>query len=131
MTKTKLFVILIIFILFQDFGINGIQDLVNIFDKIMATIVDPVTKVVRAFEATIYTFDNGIEYIVNKIIELVKTFPLILENIVKKVLEAVLKVIEYGGIPWIDQIKKIIIKSRYFVEEIIEDVTDFYNVSVS
>lgn len=97
----------------------------------MATIVDPVTKVVRAFEAIIYTFDNGIEYIVNKIIELVKTFPLILENIVKKVLEAVLKVIEYGGIPWIDQIKKIIIKSRYFVEEIIEDVTDFYNVSVS
>lgn len=39
-----------------------------------------------------------------------------------------MKVIEYGGVFWIDQIKKIIIKVRYFVEDIKEDIINFYSV---
>lgn len=99
-----------------------------IFDRIVKTIVDPVVKVVQAFKTLIQVFDKGIEYIVNKIIEVVKNFPLILESIVQKAVDAVMKVIEYGGVPWIDQIKKIIIKARYFVEDIKEDITNFYSV---
>lgn len=101
----------------------------KIFDKITKTIVDPAVDVINAFNGIISLFDNGIEYIVNKLIELVKNFPLTLEGIVNKVIKAVMKVIEFGGIPWIDQIKKIIIKARFFVEDIIEDITDFYKVS--
>lgn len=82
----------------------------------------------QAFKTLIQVFDKGIEYIVNKIIEVVKNFPLILESIVQKAVDAVMKVIEYGGVPWIDQIKKIIIKARYFVEDIKEDITNFYSV---
>lgn len=102
----------------------------KIFDKITKTIVDPAVDVINEFNGIISLFDNGIEYIVNKLIELVKNFPLILEGIVNKVIKAVMKVIEFGGIPWIDQIKKIIIKARFFVEDIIEDITDFYKVSL-
>lgn len=101
----------------------------KIFDKITKTIVDPAVDVINAFNGIISLFDNGIEYIVNKLIELVKNFPLTLEGIVNKVIKAVMKVIEFGGIPWIDQIKTIIIKARFFVEDIIEDITDFYKVS--
>lgn len=101
----------------------------KIFDKITKTIVDPAVDVINAFNGIISLFDNGIEYIVNKLIELVKNFPLTLEGIVNKVIKAVMKVIEFGGIPWIDQIKKIIIKARFFVEDIIGDITDFYKVS--
>ena len=116
------------FFYLQDFGINGIQDLAMIFDRIVKTVVDPIAKVVKAFKTIIQLFDEGIEKIVNRIIDLVKNFPLILEGIVNNVIEAVKKVIEFGGIPWIEQIKKIIIKARYFVEDIKEDITNFYSV---
>ncbi|XP_062572081.1 uncharacterized protein LOC134234050 [Saccostrea cucullata] len=111
----------------KDFGVNGIQDLATIFDRIVKTVVDPVKDAIKAFKDIIQLFDKGVDYIVNKIIELVKNFPLILENIIQNVIKAVMKVIEYGGVPWIDQIKKIIIKARYFVEDVKEDLTEFYS----
>ncbi|XP_062614230.1 uncharacterized protein LOC134275967, partial [Saccostrea cucullata] len=111
----------------KDFGINGLQDLATIFDRIVKTVVDPIKSTVKAFKDIIQVFDNGIQYIVNKIIKLVKNFPLILESIIQNVIKAVMKVIEYGGVPWIDQIKKIIIKARYFVEDVKEDLTEFYS----
>jgi phage-related protein len=103
--------------------------MVMIFDRIVKTVVDPIKNAIQAFKNIVQLFDKGIEYIVNKIIELVKNFPLILEDIINNVIKAVLKVIDYGGVPWIDQIKKIIIKARYFVEDVKEDITEFYNVS--
>ncbi|XP_061168901.1 uncharacterized protein LOC133178169 [Saccostrea echinata] len=111
----------------KDFGVNGIQDLATIFDRIVKKVVVPIKNAVKAFKDIIQLFDNGVEYIVNKIIELVKNFPLILEGIIQNVIKAVMKVIEYGGVPWIDQIKKIIIKARYFVEDVKEDLTEFYS----
>lgn len=115
---------------FQDFGINGTQDLALIFDRIVNTIIDPVLSEVKAFKTLIQSYDNqGIEYIVNKIIEVVRNVPLILENLIHKAVDAVMKVVEYGGIPWIDQIKKIVTKIRYFVEDIKEDITNFYSVN--
>ncbi|XP_061188852.1 uncharacterized protein LOC133197029 [Saccostrea echinata] len=112
----------------KDLGVDGIQDLVLIFDKIVKSIVEPVKDVIKKFENIVnHMLDKGIEYIVNKIIELVKKLPLILKTIIKNVIKAVMKVIEYGGVPWIDQIKKIITKTRLFIEEIKEDVTQFYN----
>lgn len=41
-----------------------------------------------------------------------------------------MKVFEYGGTPWIDQIKKIVTKIRYFVEDVKEDITNFYSVII-
>lgn len=120
--------VLFIFFIFQEFNINSVQDLALIFDHIMETIIDPVVDVVQAFKTLIQLFDNGIEYIINKIIEVVKNFPLILEDVVQKLIDGVLAVIDFGGSPWIEQIKKIIIKARYFVEDIKEDITNFYSV---
>lgn len=118
------------FFIFQEFNINSIQDIALIFDNIMETSIDPVVDKVQAFKTLIQLVDNGIEHIINKIIEVIKNYPLILEDIVKKVINVVLKVIDFGGSPWIEQIKKIIIKARYFVEEIKEDITNFYSVSM-
>lgn len=102
-----------------------------IFDRLVENVVDPIKDAIQAFKDIIQLFDKGIDFIVNKVIELVKNFPLILEDIVNNIIKAVLKVIDYGGVPWIDQIKKIIIKARYFVEEVKEDITEFYSVRVS
>ncbi|XP_062588035.1 uncharacterized protein LOC134249704 [Saccostrea cucullata] len=112
----------------KDLGVDGIQDLVLVFDKIIKSVVDPVKTVIKNFESIVNRMQgNGIQYIVNKIIELVKKLPIILKTIIKNAIKAILKVIEYGGVPWIDQIKKIITKTRLFIEEIKEDVTQFYN----
>lgn len=116
---------------FQDFGINGTQDLAMIFDRIVKTVIDPVLSKVKAFKTLIQSYDNkGIEYIVNKIIEVIRNVPLILKNLIQKAVDAVMKVVEYGGTPWIDQIKKIVTKIRYFVEDVKEDITNFYSVII-
>lgn len=41
-----------------------------------------------------------------------------------------MEVVEYGGTPWINQIKKIATKIRYFVEDVKEDITNFYSTIV-
>lgn len=41
-----------------------------------------------------------------------------------------MEVVEYGGTPWINQIKKIATKIRYFVEDVKEDITNFYSVII-
>ncbi|XP_061168902.1 uncharacterized protein LOC133178171 [Saccostrea echinata] len=111
----------------KHFGINGIQGLANIFDRIIKTVMNPIITVVQQFKNIIQSFDGGIEIIVNNIIGVMKSFPILLENIVDKIIKAVMKVAEYGGACWIYHIKKIIIKARYFVEDVQEDLTDFYS----
>lgn len=102
-----------------------------IFDRIVKTVIDPVLSKVKAFKTLIQSYDNkGIEYIVNKIIEVIRNVPLILKNLIQKAVDAVMKVVEYGGAPWIDQIKKIVTKIRYFVEDVKEDITNFYSVII-
>lgn len=102
-----------------------------IFDRIVKTVIDPVLSKVKAFKTLIQSYDNkGIEYIVNKIIEVIRNVPLILKNLIQKAVDAVMKVVEYGGTPWIDQIKKIVTKIRYFVEDVKEDITNFYSVII-
>lgn len=102
-----------------------------IFDRIVKTVIDPVLSKVKAFKTLIQLYDNkGIEYIVNKIIEVIRNVPLILKNLIQKAVDAVMKVVEYGGTPWIDQIKKIATKIRYFVEDVKEDITNFYSVII-
>lgn len=102
-----------------------------IFDRIVKTVIDPVLSKVKAFKTLIQSYDNkGIEYIVNKIIEVIRNVPLILKNLIQKAVDAVMKVVEYGGTPWIDQIKKIATKIRYFVEDVKEDITNFYSVII-
>lgn len=102
-----------------------------IFDRIVKTVIDPVLSKVKAFKTLIQSYDNkGIEYIVNKIIEVIRNVPLILKNLIQKAVDAVMKVVEYGGTPWINQIKKIATKIRYFVEDVKEDITNFYSVII-
>lgn len=102
-----------------------------IFDRIVKMVIDPVLSKVKAFKTLIQLYDNkGIEYIVNKIIEVIRNVPLILKNLIQKAVDAVMKVVEYGGTPWIDQIKKIATKIRYFVEDVKEDITNFYSVII-
>ncbi|KAK3094096.1 hypothetical protein FSP39_024081 [Pinctada imbricata] len=111
----------------KDFGINDIQDLANIFDKVYDAIVRPIETAISAFKAIIELFKGGLQNIINEIVTLLRNLPVILNTLVEDLAEAVLKALKYKAYPWINQIQKIVLKARFFIEDIKADVLGFYN----
>ncbi|KAK3083736.1 hypothetical protein FSP39_002337 [Pinctada imbricata] len=112
----------------KDFGINDIQDIVHIMDKITQTFVDPVKLAVETFKKIINTFKNGgIQKLFNAMVEFVKNLPHTLETMIKRFVQFVIKTVKYGGIPWVNKIKDIIKRVRTFFEELQDDIMGFYH----
>lgn len=117
------------FFYFQDFGINDIQDLANIFDKIVGKVVDPIKQAIDAFKNIINFLKNGgIQKLFNDIVDFIKNLPQILKKIAEDFVKFVMEAVDFGGFPIIQKIKNIVIKIRTFIEDVQEDVMGFYHV---
>ena len=113
----------------QDFGINDIFDLANLFDHVYNTVVWPIESAVAAFEAIISLFKQGLENVVNEIVSLTKNLPITLKSVLERVKAVVADVLKYKAYPWIHHIQRIMFKVQYFIEDLESDLIQFYNVS--
>ncbi|XP_069118468.1 uncharacterized protein [Argopecten irradians] len=115
----------------KEFGINDISDLANMFDKMSATVIDPVVNAVNAFKDVInFLKDGGIQKVFNTIIYLLKHLPTIFKQVALKFIEHIKTLYKYGGVPWIDHLKRVVIKIRTFIIDVQEDSMVFYQKTI-
>ena len=115
---------------FQDFGINSVQDLVHIYDKIVAKIIDPMIGAVKAFGDIIHLFKNGgIKKIFDTLVSTVKNLPHILGDVTKRLKEFVDEIFSIAGSVIMEEIKLIVGHVRAFVDGVKQDILKFYHVS--
>ena len=85
---------------------------------------------VDTFKKLINTFKNGgIQKLFNALVKFVKNLPEILKDMLKQFVKFVLQAIRFGGIPWVDRIKHVVLRVRTFIEELQDDIMGFYHVS--
>ncbi|KAK3093639.1 hypothetical protein FSP39_018327 [Pinctada imbricata] len=70
---------------------------------------------------------GGFQDIVDEIVNILKSLPVIFKTLVEDVAEAVIKALKYKAYPWITKIQTIVLKARFFIEDIKTDVLVFYN----
>ncbi|WAR20843.1 hypothetical protein MAR_014817 [Mya arenaria] len=113
----------------KDFGINSLSDLVHIFDKIVKTIVDPITDAISNFRKTITNFKDGnsLKQTVNSLVDIVKHLPTKLGDVATRMKEFVKDLFSISGNAVIDEIKAIVKEVRDFIDGISQDALKFYN----
>ncbi|XP_069134862.1 uncharacterized protein [Argopecten irradians] len=115
----------------KDFGINGVKELVNIFDTIMKNTVDPIKKAVHDFKTMVQTFrDGGIQKMFNSLVSAVKNLPQVIKAAADKFVALMKKVADFGGLPWLDDIKRVVVRVKTFIEDVRDDIMGFYNTVV-
>ncbi|XP_069134802.1 uncharacterized protein [Argopecten irradians] len=115
----------------KDFGINGVKELVNIFDTIMKNTIDPIKKAVNDFKTMVQTFrDGGIQKLFNSLVSAVKNLPQVIKAAADKFVALMKKVADFGGLPWLDDIKRIVVRVKTFIEDVRDDIMGFYNTIV-
>ncbi|WAR20774.1 hypothetical protein MAR_014748 [Mya arenaria] len=114
---------------FEDFGINSLSDLVHIFDKIVAKIVDPIKDALNTFRETITNFKDGnsLTETVNTLVQIVKHLPTKLGDVATRMKEFVKDLFSISGNAVIDEIKAIVKEVRDFIDGISQDALKFYN----
>ncbi|XP_021370398.1 uncharacterized protein LOC110461300 [Mizuhopecten yessoensis] len=115
----------------KEFGIKDIEDLANIFDKMSATVIDPIVKAVQTFKDVMnFLKDGGIEKLFNTIVHVLTNLPTILRNIALNFLEHIKTVHHYGGVPWIEHLKRVVTKIHTFINDVQEDAMGFYQKTI-
>ncbi|XP_060074374.1 uncharacterized protein LOC132554093 [Ylistrum balloti] len=115
----------------KDFGINNVKDLVNIFDTIMKNTVDPIKKAVNNFKHMVQTFrDGGIQKMFNSLVLAVKNLPQVIKSAADKFVALMRKVADFGGLPWLDDMKRLVVRVKTFIEDVRDDIMGFYNTVV-
>ncbi|WAR20850.1 CRB-like protein [Mya arenaria] len=115
----------------KDFGINSLSDLVHIFDKIVAKIVDPIVDAVTSFKKVITMLKDGksLKTVVNTLVDTVKHLPTTLGDVVNRMKDFIKDVfsIQVSGDAVVDEIKAIVKEVRDFVDGTAQDALKFYN----
>ncbi|XP_033747032.1 uncharacterized protein LOC117332256 [Pecten maximus] len=115
----------------KDFGINNVKDLVNIFDTIMKNTVDPIKRAVNNFKQMVQTFrDGGIQKLFSSLVTAVKNLPKVIKAAADKFVALMRKVADFGGLPWLDDIKRLVVRVKTFIEDVRDDIMGFYNTVV-
>ncbi|XP_069118473.1 uncharacterized protein [Argopecten irradians] len=115
----------------KEFGINDIGDLANLFDKVSVSVINPVVNAVNAF-INILNFlkDGGIQKVFDTIIHLLQHIPTMLRQVTLRFIDHIKTLYKYGGVPWIDQLKRVVTKVRNFITDVQEDIMTFYQKTI-
>lgn len=119
-------------IIFQDFGIDSIQNLASAFDRIFHKIVDPIKEAIDLISDLI---DMGRNHLLEKmIVELVALFkelPSLIKEMAENLYHSMLKLNSFDGYPLVERVKKLINRIRVFIDDVKADIFGFYHVSVT
>ena len=118
-------------IVFQDFGIDSIQNLASAFDRIFHKIVDPIKEAIDLISDLI---DMGRNHILEKMIvdlvALFKELPSLIKEMAENLYHSMLKLNSFDGYPLVDRVKKLINRIRVFIDDVKADIFGFYHVSI-
>ena len=102
----------------------------HIYDKIVAKIVDPIKKAVKAFNDIIHLFGNGgLKKIFDTLVSTVKNLPHILGEVTKRLKLFVDEIFSIAGSVIMEEIKLIVGHVRQFIDGVKQDVLKFYHAS--
>ena len=114
----------------KDFGIENAQDLLNIYDKVMDKIVNPIRSVIDGFRDIIELFRDGtMTEIFNNFRDTIRNLPKMLGALTLRVRDFLKDLYKVAGSVVTEDLKKTIGHIRQYVDGIKEDVLTFYSVS--
>ena len=114
----------------QDFGIEDAQDLLNIYDKIMDKIVNPIKGTIDGFRDIIQMFRDGtMKEIFDSFRDTVRMLPKMLGALTLRVRDFLKDLYSAAGNVVTEELKNTIGHLRQYVDGIKSDVLSFYSVS--
>ncbi|XP_045189288.2 uncharacterized protein LOC123546793 [Mercenaria mercenaria] len=112
----------------KEFGIDSVQDVVKIYDRVIENIVEPIKTAVQRFIHLITLFKDGtMMELVGKFINVIKDLPNILGDITKRIEEFVKDVYNIAINTVMEEVKLIINEVRHFFDDIKTSLLHFYN----
>ncbi|GAB1602264.1 uncharacterized protein LOC115224694 [Argonauta hians] len=112
----------------KEYGINDVEDVIHIFDRVLDRLVNPIRQGISDFKNIVTMFkQKGPSGLIGDLVETVRSLPSIMKEILPKVTAFLQKILHINGLSWVEDIKHLVARVRAMVHDVQQDVMVFYH----